>query len=60
MNAETMQNIEAMQEEMHKVIDWMMNRNPKLSYDDCKTVYLLWQIQILKDELSANPLPTNP
>jgi len=50
MTPEQIEQMEALQKEMHKIIDWMMNRNPKLSYQDCVTTYLLWQISLLKSK----------
>jgi hypothetical protein len=37
-----------MQKYMHETIDWMMNRNPKLAYQDCVTVFLLFEISKLQ------------
>lgn len=44
MSNEDIIEMEAMQEDMHKTIEWMMNRNPKLKYQDCVTTYLLLKI----------------
>lgn len=47
LKANVIEAMEEMQKEMHQTIDWMMNRNPKLNYQDCVTTYLLFKISQL-------------